>query len=338
MPRIDHLILIVPGMLAALRADYASSGMTPALPGVEALLRSGELVRDWSPDDLQFARLDPWQTALLRALGENCYARGLASAALSWRGEDRAARAGTCLHLQPVHLAAGVDRLHLSAVRVNADERAQLAESLTAPLGAAGFELQPGADDAWYAWSAGQLDLVTYSPHTGFDSRVYDIMPAGADGARLRRLMTEIQMLWHGHGVNVQRERRGEPPVNGAWFWGAGYQETGMMSDAPKVFASRPYARGLGESLHFRCAALPAAPDGLLSQPADKIIAVLDEAAPSVLDAHWLQPLWSALRRGAVKRIDLRMDHWRIAAHAGVWHDMKRIFRKNDGLLAELLA
>lgn len=336
MPRIDHLTLIVPGMLSALRADYARSGVMSALPGLEATLRSGELAPDWSPDDLHFARLDPWQTALLRALGENCYERGLDSAALSWCGEGRAARAGTYLHLQPVHLAAGMDRLHLSAVRMNADERAQLAESLIAPLGAAGFELQVGDDDAWYAWSAAQLDLVTYSPHTGFGSRVYDIMPAGADGAQLRRLMTEIQMLWHGHGVNVQRERRGEPPVNGAWFWGAGSQETGVISDA-SVFASRPYAQGLSELLHFRCAALPTALDDLLSQPADKIIAVLDEAAPSVQDARWLQPLSSALRRGAVKRIDLRMDHWRIAAHGGVWHNMKRILKKNDGLPAELL-
>lgn len=46
----------------------------------------------------------------------------------------------------------------------------------------------------------------------------------GADPAarRLRRLQSEVQMLWHAHAVNQRRESRGLEPVNSFWVDGCG--------------------------------------------------------------------------------------------------------------------
>jgi hypothetical protein len=35
-----------------------------------------------------------------------------------------------------------------------------------------------------------------------------------------RRLLNEIQMVWHDHPVNDERAARGRPPVNGLWLYG----------------------------------------------------------------------------------------------------------------------
>lgn len=336
MPRIDQLTLIVPGMLTALRSEFERTGELPKLPGLTALLRFADLVQLWSPDELPCARLDAWQTALLRALGDHDCQSGLASAALHWLGEGLPLRAGTCLHLEPVHLAAGLDRLHLAELDIDAQERAQLADSLRVPLTSAGFELHTTASGRWYAWTPSTLEAMTYSPRSPFRNRVYDIMPSGADGARLRRLMTEIQMLWHAHPVNAPRERRGAAAVNGLWCWGGAPLQRRAFTNAAEVLSTRPYVRGLHAWLGIACAPLPVTVDHLLSQTTDKIIAVLEEDAPQVQDARWLAACANALRRGWIRRLDLRLDHWRIAVRGGALHRMKRTFTKGH-TVTELL-
>lgn len=336
MPRIDQLTVIVPGMLTALRSEFERTGTLPELPGLTTLLRTADLAQLWSPDELRCARLDAWQTALLQALGDDGGESGLASAALHWLGEGQPLRAGTCLHLEPVHLAAGLDRLHLAELDVEAQERAQLADSLRMPLASAGLELHTTASGRWYAWGPSTLEAVTYSPRSPFRDRVYDIMPSGADGARLRRLMTEIQMLWHAHPVNVQRERRGAAAVNGLWFWGAAPLQRRTFATAV-VLSTRPYVRGLHAWSGIICASLPATADDLLSQATDKIIAVLEHDTPQVQDARWLAACADALRRGRIQQLDLRLDHWRIVVRGGAWHHMKRTFTKGH-TVAELLA
>lgn len=337
MPRIDQLIVVVPGVLSDCRAELARHGTIPDRPALSALLRVAECTQQWPPEDIHYARLDPWQTAFLFALGGDCYTHGLASAALSWQGEGHPERGDSFLHLEPVHLAAGVDRLYLSHPPVRREERERLADDMRAVLADAGMELRWGLQGDWYAWSPKALDLVTYSPRTRFDHHVYEMMPSGTDGAQLRRVMTEIQMLWYTHPLNVERERRGEPAINGVWLWGSGQPHTMTLADSPQVLSSRPYVLGLCESWRIPCMSLPDV-DGLLSRSAAKIIAVLDERAPQTLEPPWLSALSAAVQRGVIGELDLRLDHWRIVVRGGAWHKMKNLFKKTNRSLGELLA
>jgi hypothetical protein len=45
-------------------------------------------------------------------------------------------------------------------------------------------------------------------------------MPRGPSARTWRRLANELQMLWHEHPVNLGRQARGLPVINGLWFEG----------------------------------------------------------------------------------------------------------------------
>ena len=69
---------------------------------------------------------------------------------------------------------------------------------------------------------ARSIDCSTQPPDAVVGHDVHDFMPSGRDGARIRSLMNEIQMLLHEHPVNLRRERARQLPVNGWWLWGFG--------------------------------------------------------------------------------------------------------------------
>ncbi len=70
-------------------------------------------------------------------------------------------------------------------------------------------------DGAWLLHFARSVDCSTQPPDAVVGHNVHDFMPAGRDGARIRSLMNEIQMLLHEHPVNLRRERARQLPVNG---------------------------------------------------------------------------------------------------------------------------
>jgi hypothetical protein len=75
------------------------------------------------------------------------------------------------------------------------------------------------------------LECTTQPPDAVTGHDVHDSMPAGRDGARIRSLMNEIQMLLHEHPVNARRERARQLPVNGWWLWGFGAQSLATSVD-----------------------------------------------------------------------------------------------------------
>lgn len=71
--------------------------------------------------------------------------------------------------------------------------------------------------------------------------------PEGADGGRLMRLLSEIQMLLRMHPCPHRRER-GEPDVDGLWLWGGG-DITPRSGETPFPVVSRnPWLRQLADS------------------------------------------------------------------------------------------
>ena len=170
MARIDRLTLVLANVLPQLRALHEQGESLHDWPALSALLEAGALSKQWSPDDAGYARLDAWQTALLQTLGPNAYREGLASAALSWRGSGSIWRKGTYLLVEPVHLAAGIDRLQLLPSALDAQEWVQVLASARPLLSLGGFELQTSKSGQWYAWCEPQLDVITYSPRSPFAS------------------------------------------------------------------------------------------------------------------------------------------------------------------------
>jgi hypothetical protein len=337
MSRIKHLQLVLPQALAQLRlADQQAQHSL-----LRDWLTSNHRQRLWQPDDLNHARLDPWQHSLLHCFNPAVRSQGLASAMLQWRGEGGAWRSGTCVHLEFVHFATGLDDLRLVVPPPpTPDEAAQLLNSLQPSLSLAGFELltSPATQTGhWYLHCERVLDVITYSPRAGFATRLYDIMPQGADGADLRRLLTEVQMILHEHPVNQQRARQGVPGLNALWIWGAAPLDLIAEQAAQRVLSDHAYVRGLCEHLHLDCWPLPTSAEAVLGVDANQQLLVLPERELPQLESAWLQPLQAALQRGDIERLDVYIDHWHIHFRGGRWAQLRRALAHRSNVSAEQL-
>jgi hypothetical protein len=339
MADIKHLRLVLPDVLARLR-EMQQRNATADVPVVlRMLLQQGVRQCLWSNDELASARLDPWQQSLLQAVPLELRAHGLASAALNWRGEGGMGRGGTWLQVEAIYLEAGLDDLRLAfPPALSVAEATQLSASLQPLFSLAGFELQTSSLGNWYLWRASPLDVATYSPRSGFATRMYDIMPRGTHGAELRRLMTEAQMLLHQHPVNLQREQRGIATANALWFWGAGSPEMVTTGWRQRILSNRPYVQGLCEHLHVSCWPLPPDAAALLSLQDDEVLAVVNCESLRQLADEWLQPIALALQRGYIGRLDLYLDQWRVTFHGGRWQQLRRYVSRGAHELTEILA
>ena len=74
--------------------------------------------------------------------------------------------------------------------------------------------------------------------------------PAGADGGRMMRLMSEIQMLLHQQPAE-HRRLRGEADVHGLWFWGGSEGEP-VMPRLP-VATRNPFLASVAEARDAVC-------------------------------------------------------------------------------------
>ena len=77
-----------------------------------------------------------------------------------------------------------------------------------------------------------------------------DRLPGGADGGRLVRLLSEMQMLLHGRSFK-ERRGRGEPDINGLWLWGACSWLASQKSAFP-VATRNPFLRSVAEGREAR--------------------------------------------------------------------------------------
>lgn len=168
----------------------------------------------------------------------------LALAALRGQAEPSAAAwavdAGTGLAwalMTPVHLAVGtdgVDVLPPAALRLSESDAARYAALLQ--------QLWPEAEgwqwrllDAtrWAIGHATALDGLSAASIERAAGR--PIEPWLPDSRVLRRWQNEAQMLLHGHALNLEREARGEHPVNSVWIGDIGRangQPAGVSVDA----------------------------------------------------------------------------------------------------------
>ncbi len=127
-----------------------------------------------------------------------------------------------------VHLHAGLDHLTLSpfeTLQVSESESRALFEDTARWLATEPVTLRWLEPDSW--------ELLEHDPERSrfltlsgasmarAAGRNIDIwLPAGPSAREWRRLMNEVQMLWHDHPVNQDRASRGLPAVNALWLEG----------------------------------------------------------------------------------------------------------------------
>lgn len=288
--------------LADLPLPAARTADLPRLPSLERLLARGAR----RPADGDFRGF-----ALARA--------GIESAALSLAAEV-AGRPGHWALVTPLHLLAGLERVHLhpaGPVELPRAEFEALAATCREHLAGDGFELELVAPALALLRLPRPVTAVTHDPLPLGGREAGAWLPSGPDGAWLRRLFTELQMLLHGHPVNAARTARGELAVNALWPWGLGAEPRppasrplpALASDDPVLRAA--WVRRGGEPL--------AAPRDLgrwlREGPGGERVATLALATLSrspgealvLAERHWFAPLCAALADGTLRSVALQL-------------------------------
>lgn len=264
----------------------------PRLPALERLLARGMCLPDTSSAAL-LAPLFGLETA------------SFAPAPFMHLGDTGAWDEGWWMRADPVHLAPDRDQLVLlpgDLLQVERRETEALAQAFNELYGSEDWHLEMADVVRGYLRTPKPFDAVTHDPEPIAGRSVLESMPAGPEGAVLRRLMNEVQMLFHAHPVNQAREDVGQPLINSLWLWGGGSLPAFTGRAPAQVAASTPLLRGL---------ALWAGRD---SEPL-KDVAGLNPDSLVLLEAHdlqalerdWFAPLFDLLRTGNLDSLTLQL-------------------------------
>jgi hypothetical protein len=264
------------------------------------------------------ARALPHELWLGRALGlSDGHKLAVAAAVMRAYGLDPAG--GAWFIVNPAHIEISRTFLMMTDSRrlglVESHSRA-LFDSARPYFEDSGHTLLYGDAMTWFlradAWGA--LDTASADAATGMN--LTDWMPLGERAIDYRKLQNEVQMLWHQHPANAEREARGFATINGFWPWGAaGAADAAATANALACADVPPWLAALANRHGTSFAQLLAAP----ARDAIFCDGSLAEAALATDWAGWLQhmqrlendtfvPLLAALA-GGVGRARLVLSH-----------------------------
>jgi hypothetical protein len=288
-------------------AETATSDTLPAMPALRWLGGRGRLLSGGSRG---------WREWLLEPVGgAGLLSRWPAGPALARESGLTAAGAGSWCVAQPVHLAAGLDHLRLAPLAqavLTAEDARALGERVSSHFTTDDLTVAALVEGAWLLRFARFIDCSTQPPDAVVGHDVHDFMPAGRDGARVRSLMNEIQMLLHEHPVNQRRERVRRLPVNGWWLWGFGDASAEMSAGNVDHWSLRSddrWLRAVWSALGTDAGDPASVGSDTLS--GDTLIAMSQPPAErtedslTAIDAGLLSLLVSNVRAGTVRSVDL---------------------------------
>lgn len=230
------------------------------------------------------------------------------------------------LVVRPVHLHVGLDHLTLlppHAVSLSANAAATLSDAANAHFSAVGGpRFQVLAPGCWLLLAPRPLVVQARSATIAVGRNVADYLPRGEDAGLLGAWINEVQMLWHEHPVNEERESEGHLPVN--WLWIEGPVPQPGANPFESVHSDHCAVRGLARAAGT--AEVTAAPRGAteLGELLDgrrRLIEfsgwrrpVLDADAAGWQDAwsafgQWLAPALRSMRRQARLEFVLTGEH-----------------------------
>ncbi|MCM0035482.1 MAG: hypothetical protein NBV66_06815 [Burkholderiaceae bacterium] len=97
-----------------------------------------------------------------------------------------------------------------------------------------GISVLPIGLGRWRVWLAPDARLRSISPAAVSTLSVSDWWPQAESMKAWRKILNEVQMLWHTHPVNDHRATKGLEPINSLWLYGGapGWKPTPGATDA----------------------------------------------------------------------------------------------------------
>jgi hypothetical protein len=260
------------------------------------LVRAPLLERLLARADAEACEAD-WRAQAFRVIAPQAPMPAIATAALRRHAQDPIGV--WALVASPVHLVAGMSSVSMPAdgiLDLEAAEVELLVADFNRVFEGAGVRLIRGATAPLLCLFDAPLCATTTDPEQVLGEDIGEFLPRGADSARLRRLMSEIEMWLFRHVVNERRRARAAPVISGLWLWGGGASDSSLP-------AVQGWAVG-GDPL-FAAFAGPAH----LTGSAGSGVAVITDWPGSAgwrhAEQNWLAPAAGELRSGRLRRLDL---------------------------------
>jgi hypothetical protein len=234
---------------------------------------------------------------------------------------------GWWLRADPVHLRPARDRLILldtEVVSLTRDEATRLAAELLETYEQDGWLLKAPRPGRWYLKPAHPPKITTTPLPQVIGKDIHALLPQGKDGKAWHTILNEMQILLHTAAVNVEREQRGELPINSLWFWGGGQLPNISAVPWAAVHSEEPVSLALARLAEVSSAAAPAtfADWQRQASQAGAHLVVLDQARAASqygererwkdfaerFERDWAKPILAAVKSGAIGAFTLYTD------------------------------
>lgn len=206
---------------------------------------------------------------------------------------DESPQPGAWLRADPVYVRVERDTLVLhdaSILEISPDEARELVRALRELFAGDGIEFRAPRPDRWYARVPREELPQTTPLAEALGADVFRKLPRGPGRINWPSAVTEIQMLFSTHAVNLAREAARRPPINGVWFWGEGTLPGAIRSPYSRLYADSPFAAGLAHLASARLDPVPATLEAI--EAGDSVLAVLRQS-----DDAWFAGLGGAIAR-----------------------------------------
>lgn len=194
-----------------------------------------------------------YEQALSSALGQPIPAMGELPIALYQYPSDTGEHAPDhCVCAEFVHLQADKDNARLvpeAALNIEPEESIALMDALNKLLEPDGLRLHRSEAGQCYFTGMPADTLDTWPAHAVANGKIANYLPRHAEAGDWRRLITEVQMLFHSHPVNSARAELQQLPINGMWFWGGNKTTEVVEANGILLMTDHAYAKGLAKAV-----------------------------------------------------------------------------------------
>lgn len=139
----------------------------------------------------------------------------------------------------------GATIAHPASFEITTDEADALFDAVSGLWADRAISALPLNNRQWRIWLDPSASARSLTPAAMAEMRLSDWWPQEDSLREWRRLLNEIQMVWHDHPVNLARAERGEMPINSLWLFGGaqGWSSTQALS-ATYEGLHTPYLQG----------------------------------------------------------------------------------------------
>ena len=109
---------------------------------------------------------------------------------------------------------------HPASFEVTPDEADALFDAVSGLWADRAISALPLNARQWRVWLDPSANTRSLTPAAMAEMRLTDWWPQEDSLREWRRLLNEIQMVWHDHPVNIARAERGDVPINSLWLYG----------------------------------------------------------------------------------------------------------------------